>query len=181
MIRRSCSVCGNTDQKVKVCGTCRGVGYCSRECQKLDWYRHKKECKPESFDHNAELSKWIKEITNDETIMKIIRIFANTFAKKHPYMGIVIVPPSTKNPDLILRCIDGRVGNPKELPNYDSNSVYCLFSLSGNCSSEAVNWIYLPLEPQIHYPTDIDYVEINVKTKTVTILFSNGKILIENV
>jgi tetratricopeptide (TPR) repeat protein len=30
---------------IQMCGQCRHVGYCSKECQKKDWKDHKKECK----------------------------------------------------------------------------------------------------------------------------------------
>ncbi|KAF8991943.1 hypothetical protein BDQ17DRAFT_1188267, partial [Cyathus striatus] len=30
---------------LKICTGCRKVRYCSEECQKTDWKRHKKECK----------------------------------------------------------------------------------------------------------------------------------------
>ena len=40
-----CRVCGDTSGKVKKCGRCGMVEYCSRECQKGDWVRHKSaEC-----------------------------------------------------------------------------------------------------------------------------------------
>lgn len=46
-----CSLCGQTpsaDEKLLVCGKCKKARYCSpklRACQKLDWPKHKKECK----------------------------------------------------------------------------------------------------------------------------------------
>ncbi len=46
-----CAWCGEVarDQdgscvKLKQCGRCRKVGYCSVECQKSHWKTHKKEC-----------------------------------------------------------------------------------------------------------------------------------------
>lgn len=44
-----CVFCGREDaKKLLQCGRCRKAGYCeplSRQCQKLDWPRHKTECK----------------------------------------------------------------------------------------------------------------------------------------
>ena len=43
-----CAVCGATQaegsKKLLVCGKCKKVHYCSRECQEKDWKTHKKEC-----------------------------------------------------------------------------------------------------------------------------------------
>ncbi|GFH53175.1 hypothetical protein CTEN210_09651 [Chaetoceros tenuissimus] len=42
-----CAKCGKQDflQKLLVCGSCKYVRYCSRECQAADWKRHKHACK----------------------------------------------------------------------------------------------------------------------------------------
>jgi hypothetical protein len=43
-----CSKCHKEESenvKLSVCGGCRGVRYCSKECQKMDWPTHKKLCK----------------------------------------------------------------------------------------------------------------------------------------
>jgi tetratricopeptide (TPR) repeat protein len=42
--RNVCAKCGKTDIPLKQCGQCKQVKYCSRECQKSDWSRHKKVC-----------------------------------------------------------------------------------------------------------------------------------------
>ena len=39
----SCAICGATE-KLQACGGCHFVYYCSRECQKSDWKKHKKVC-----------------------------------------------------------------------------------------------------------------------------------------
>ncbi|KAK3594343.1 hypothetical protein CHS0354_004697 [Potamilus streckersoni] len=38
-----CFVCSSR-HSVKLCGRCKGIPYCSKECQKRDWGRHKQEC-----------------------------------------------------------------------------------------------------------------------------------------
>jgi len=40
-----CCHCGNPHD-LKVCSSCRGIRYCSRECQVADWRNHKPNCKP---------------------------------------------------------------------------------------------------------------------------------------
>lgn len=42
----NCETCGaaGADQVMQVCGRCRGVRYCGRECQAADWRTHKPFC-----------------------------------------------------------------------------------------------------------------------------------------
>lgn len=45
-IARGCVVCGKgRGESLRVCGACKAVHYCSRECQKSDWKKHKTICK----------------------------------------------------------------------------------------------------------------------------------------
>ena len=39
-----CFHCGKQAEPMKRCGTCLIATCCSRECQKSDWKRHKKDC-----------------------------------------------------------------------------------------------------------------------------------------
>ncbi|XP_075220966.1 ankyrin repeat and MYND domain-containing protein 2 [Lycorma delicatula] len=39
----SCSTCGE-EKASKKCSKCKKVQYCDRECQRLQWFAHKKEC-----------------------------------------------------------------------------------------------------------------------------------------
>lgn len=43
-LEHACGVCGATDGDLKRCSGCKGIWYCSREHQKADWKRHKREC-----------------------------------------------------------------------------------------------------------------------------------------
>lgn len=43
-MENSCVVCEKIEAKNKKCGWCRKVFYCSPECQKLDWAKHKAFC-----------------------------------------------------------------------------------------------------------------------------------------
>jgi hypothetical protein len=44
-IERTCPVCNVKELNLKKCGNCLKIYYCSLECQKKDWQRHKIECK----------------------------------------------------------------------------------------------------------------------------------------
>ncbi|KAF9227358.1 hypothetical protein BS17DRAFT_775363 [Gyrodon lividus] len=66
-----CSYCNNDvgRDKVKTCGRCRLVRYCSKECQVASWKTHKLRCSPalreslakdpEGNALNTALSKWV--------------------------------------------------------------------------------------------------------------------------
>jgi len=41
---RGCNVCGKKSQTCKKCA-CRSIYYCSTDCQKADWKKHKTDCK----------------------------------------------------------------------------------------------------------------------------------------
>ena len=41
-----CAVCNKIPQNLKRCSRCRSVSYCSVECQRADWTRHKSLCTP---------------------------------------------------------------------------------------------------------------------------------------
>lgn len=43
---RACSLCGKRTSEYGHCGRCWKETYCSRECQKKDWRRHKLVCEP---------------------------------------------------------------------------------------------------------------------------------------
>jgi len=43
-VSQRCFLCKSTPEKLKKCGKCGAVKYCSRDCQAKDWARHKSEC-----------------------------------------------------------------------------------------------------------------------------------------
>lgn len=43
---RFCTNCAKTEGKLMACTRCKAARYCSGECQKSDWGRHKKLCRP---------------------------------------------------------------------------------------------------------------------------------------
>jgi len=42
-LKPKCQQCSST-KRTRLCAACGEISYCSRECQKLDWNRHKPEC-----------------------------------------------------------------------------------------------------------------------------------------
>ena len=40
-----CNTMSDADEPLQSCSGCQLVGYCSRDCQKSDWNRHKSVCK----------------------------------------------------------------------------------------------------------------------------------------
>ncbi|KDR79713.1 hypothetical protein GALMADRAFT_154487 [Galerina marginata CBS 339.88] len=62
-----CSVCKRLPEENKVhptCAKCRGMNYCSRECQKQDWPNHKQWCS-KSDKHHSFILKWFGRMSLD--------------------------------------------------------------------------------------------------------------------
>ncbi len=53
---KACQVC-QTTTAIKRCSRCNIVWYCSAECQRTDWKRHKSFCNSEYQSHQWELHK----------------------------------------------------------------------------------------------------------------------------
>ena len=45
-MEHACKRCHKGGEKLLFCAKCKHVRYCDRECQRIDWERHKKECGP---------------------------------------------------------------------------------------------------------------------------------------
>ena len=52
-MEHACKRCHKGGEKLLFCGKCKHVRYCDRECQRIDWERHKKECGSCGFDRDA--------------------------------------------------------------------------------------------------------------------------------
>jgi len=62
---KACSTC--SDLGGKMCQNCKSVFYCNRECQKLQWFVHKKQCSSLAAEQKAtEIEKVEKEAAESE-------------------------------------------------------------------------------------------------------------------
>lgn len=62
----SCSSCGE-EKPDKKCSKCKEVQYCDRECQRLHWFMHKKECaRPSAQSHSEGSASTVKPIDTAE-------------------------------------------------------------------------------------------------------------------
>lgn len=43
-VEKSCNACGSREEPLKTCSRCKITRYCSKECQKSDWKKHKGSC-----------------------------------------------------------------------------------------------------------------------------------------
>lgn len=50
MVCEECELAEETHTKFKVCGQCKDVRYCSRECQKTNYAKHKTNCKKKAIN-----------------------------------------------------------------------------------------------------------------------------------
>jgi len=49
---RICGTCAENNA-TKKCAKCKAVQYCDRECQRIHWFVHKKECNREASNNGA--------------------------------------------------------------------------------------------------------------------------------
>ena len=52
----TCAACGKAGDNLKTCTSCKQVKYCNRDCQKLHWPKHKKECKQIADSSNRNMN-----------------------------------------------------------------------------------------------------------------------------
>eukprot|EP00573_Skeletonema_grethae_P008453 CAMPEP_0201696740 /NCGR_PEP_ID=MMETSP0578-20130828/8304_1 /ASSEMBLY_ACC=CAM_ASM_000663 /TAXON_ID=267565 /ORGANISM="Skeletonema grethea, Strain CCMP 1804" /LENGTH=523 /DNA_ID=CAMNT_0048182769 /DNA_START=109 /DNA_END=1680 /DNA_ORIENTATION=- len=98
-----CAVCGKSGS-IKICTRCRDVHYCSIECQKIQWPKHKLECKPNYWR---------------ETIGAIDRSIEDE----------ALAPHEVKMMKLKLKCIVGSVNNTEPLDKSLAD-IFCMFALA---------------------------------------------------
>ncbi|XP_071085093.1 uncharacterized protein [Haliotis cracherodii] len=64
-----CGKCGKHGVRLKTCSRCKTALYCSRDCQKKDWQRHKKTCRIPDHDGN-DLKTLLKQLTTSLVVEK---------------------------------------------------------------------------------------------------------------
>ena len=93
------------------CGTCKRAYYCSAECQRQDWERHKNECKPPSPAQNllndfvnAKLAKR----DNHGALRRLAYAWLGAEFKAETWLGIRLVRPVDKlatELNMMLQCL----------------------------------------------------------------------------
>lgn len=87
---KECEVCEKKG-KWQCCGKCKGVFYCSKECQTLDWSNHKLECK--SILAKRKIVETVEHIGKDlfkgENFKKVMKAMERR-KKKGKYVDIDI-------------------------------------------------------------------------------------------
>ncbi|KAF9059572.1 hypothetical protein BDP27DRAFT_1371341 [Rhodocollybia butyracea] len=110
-------------ERTKVCGRCQNVSYCSKDCQKEDWNKHKKRCN--QFQPVTNTSGWLGEYedifrwaaaeafrihTTDNILHNVLEITA-TYADRLPrsrqppspfyIVGARVIPLDSKSPAVL--------------------------------------------------------------------------------
>merc|ERR1712098_665312 len=75
LFQNLCSGCNvHFKEKLKFCSRCRNVYYCSPECQKRDWKRHKADCRDNQ-------SQYEKKFIVDSNNSALCRLFGDVVRK----------------------------------------------------------------------------------------------------
>lgn len=77
----ACNQCLTLSAKLKYCGRCRGVKYCSPECQTLAWPEHKLTCKTENFESSKFATRKIRAVFDDPKLFSFFCAFHHLCTK----------------------------------------------------------------------------------------------------
>ena len=81
MQKNSCGRCGASGA-CKRCGSCKVQYYCSVECQRSHWVKHKKQCKQLALSLKRESSEEVRE---EESCVAGVRLFGSEY---RPYLEV---------------------------------------------------------------------------------------------
>ncbi|KIK81444.1 hypothetical protein PAXRUDRAFT_832866 [Paxillus rubicundulus Ve08.2h10] len=70
--RVACTKCGTILDKILTCQRCKSVWYCSKQCQKNDWSRHKPICTP--VERSSGILKLIENILANALLYNMIAL-----------------------------------------------------------------------------------------------------------
>lgn len=104
-----CSQCGKSGDMTTLlrCGRCRGVLYCDKQCQKMDWSTHKKNCRNQTPIERRLDNSMIAVIKQEETAFAL-----NTKRKenkKRPHTKIIFVIASPEDEDGLAHAIADQI------------------------------------------------------------------------
>ena len=73
-MEHACQCCHKSGENLMFCGNCKNARYCDRECQRIDWERHKEVCKMCSHARYATKNLLIPAIfsANFELVRKLV-------------------------------------------------------------------------------------------------------------
>jgi len=137
-----CFYCKETQtKKMRKCGNCKSVYYCSRECQKKDWSFHKGRCKNMKQDKkkNRKAKKTIEEI-----YAYVIKDFGSSIKE---YVGrlnledeIVKVSLTEDSTNLTLEGYDRDKFNEETgCADNNINTIICFYDKGGSETMTAFN------------------------------------------
>lgn len=110
-----CSYCSNADCLLCLCGNCRAAAYCSKECQQLDWSRHKKPCKLKNPTHfqpkyRQKVESWFLHLPDDELTAYLVDAFRLRCLDEQQICGSL--PKHEDVPSKFLRFLHAAKGRP---------------------------------------------------------------------
>ena len=103
----SCGYCGKSDGKMSKCSVCKNANYCSKECQKLAWKKHKPRCNEMKKERKDAKSKGLSGRSKSGLSLDTAQVGVRTAASGHgsvaltvsPYPAMIPHNYSTKNND----------------------------------------------------------------------------------
>ncbi|KAF8549280.1 hypothetical protein OG21DRAFT_1515390 [Imleria badia] len=69
-----CTTCSTTQPKLQTCQRCKSVWYCSKECQKKDWSRHKTWCT--AAERPKGIKKLVETLVSNITLVTMLQVCA---------------------------------------------------------------------------------------------------------
>ena len=74
-MEHACQCCHKAGENLMFCGKCKNARYCDRECQRIDWETHKKECRECGHARNVTKNPLIPAIVsgNFELVRKLVQ------------------------------------------------------------------------------------------------------------
>lgn len=165
-----CSHCLRVTDELKWCGNCRGVKYCSAECQKAAWSVHKLNCRPEDFDINKEHHMVIRKTLAKKRIKTFLIVcYHHCSLLGWKYLQVEFVT------DKQIRCYGTNVCNE-----------------TTNTGNKVTRWIVVFAPIELHLNFDFNSIAINElyseykhlfildRTMTVTIELSTMRVTVKN-